>query len=295
MKIKFSKVFALMLTAAVLLIPFSGDAQSRKRSASKRKTTSAALPVIKQTDKTLQNGATTVSITHYDAPAFYKVSADEAGFSNGYCDSSFSIDWPTAVSTGDVASLQQWILGIFSSDEQPLKTLDALIKSRNKCDYTGRRVAKLPKNDDENCLRSKADATAKLITSSILVFQVDYDAYFGGGTGASFYYGTSYSYYDLNKQRGLKSSDLFTTPVAQLIVRNLNQNQEDLWEDISEEFKHEPYLSENFTLSNDKVTFVYSKYEIGPGYMGNVEVEVPLQQVLPYATPTLKSIISAMN
>ena len=71
--------------------------------------------------------------------------------------------------------------------------------------------------------------------------------------------------------------------------------QRDSWEDISEEFKSEPFISENFTLSNDKVTFVYGKYEIGPGYLGNVEVEVPLQQVLPYATPTLKSIISAMN
>ncbi|MBR4722355.1 MAG: DUF3298 domain-containing protein [Muribaculaceae bacterium] len=46
---------------------------------------------------------------------------------------------------------------------------------------------------------------------------------------------------------------------------------------------------------NDKVAFIYSKYEIAPGAAGNIKVEVPLEQALPYATPLLKTIVKAME
>lgn len=281
---------ALLLAGGMVLSTPSGFAANRKRAA-KRQTTAAA-PAVKKTPKTLQKDGTTVSITNYDSPAFYKVVKSEAGFSNGYCDNSFSIDWPTAVSTGDVTNLQQWLLSLFSH-EQKMKSVDALIANCNKCDYNGTRVAKIPEGEDEFCLSDRGDVKAQLITANLLEFSLEHFAYFGGGTGASIVEGTSYYYYDLEKERVLTFDDLFRRQVVDAIVSQLQDNGD--WDFLWDEFKASPSAPENFSISSDKVVFVYGKYEIAPGAAGNVEAEVPLQQVLPYATPLFKTIVEAME
>lgn len=288
-----NRVLVLALAAVVAMTSFTGDAQARKRSAAKRqaKTTQA----IKSDEKALQNGTTTMTVIHYDSPAYYKVSKSEAGYSSGYCDNSFAIDWPTATTTGNITQLQQWMLKTFTNSDTPAKTVNALIKQRNQCEYTSaRRVNKLPNNDDEANLSDKGNITVKLLTPDILMFDYHGEMYTGGGTGASFMYGDGFYYYNLSQDRELKSTDLFTPQVVNAIVQQLRQNDE-TWDCLWDEFKESPHATDNFSIERDKVVFVYSKYEIAPGMAGNVEAEVPIEQVLPYATPLLKSIVAAMN
>lgn len=282
----------ILFIAAALLFAFSmpSNAASRKSSGAKATTT------VKQTKKTLQKDGTTVSFVHYDAPAYYKVAKNLAGFSSGYSDNSFVIDWPTASSKGDVTALQQWILSSFGGNRK-FKTIGEFIKYRNKCEFTARRVPKIPESAVESCLSDQEKITAQLVTADILLFVVDYYAYSSGGVGASFVYGTGYNYYDLTKQRELKTADLFLPQTVDVIVDKLKSDDEmdDIWEEVWEEFKSAPYIPDNFELTADKVAFIYSKYEIAPGAAGNIKVEVPLEQAMPYATPLLKTIVKAME
>lgn len=160
-----NRILVLALAAVVAMTSFTGDAQARKRSAAKRqaKTTQA----IKSDEKALQNGTTTMTVIHYDSPAYYKVSKSEAGYSSGYCDNSFAIDWPTATTTGNITQLQQWMLKTFTNSDTPAKTVNALIKQRNQCEYTSaRRVNKLPNNDDEptSAIRATSQSNCSLPT-----------------------------------------------------------------------------------------------------------------------------------
>ena len=309
-----NRVLVLALAAVVAMTSFTGDAQARKRSAAKRaaaarvaasapKVASAsATPATSATkatnpnEKTLTKGGTTVTIVRYDSPAYYKVSKSEAGYSSGYCDNSFAIDWPTATTTGNITQLQQWMLKTVGNSDNPVKTVSALIKQRNKCEYSSaRKVKKMPQRDDDTPLSDKADITVKLLTDNVVEIAQGYEAYYGGGTGASFMYGTAFYYYDLRNGRALETADLFTPQVANAIVQQLRQDPDGVWDSLWDDFKENPHVPDNFCITADKVVFIYGKYEIAAGYAGNVEAEVPIEQVLPYATPLRKSIVAAMN
>ena len=291
MKIKSVFIATALLFAGSMVFAPAGEAKAPKRSGKKPRT-AAVTPAVKKTPKTLEKNGTSVAVTTYDAPAYYKVSKSEAGYSNGYCDNSFLIDWPTAVSKGDVNRLQQWLLEKFGGPD-PAPSVDALIKHRNTCEYKSTRVSKIPKSDDETCLSDRAAITATLLTPDVLMYSQEYQGYFGGGTGASYMYGTSFYYYDLAKNREITADDMYSDSVVTVIVSQLKEDE--LWEDLWDEFKENPVATDNFALTPDKVIFIYPKYMIAAGYMGNVEVEVPVEQVLPYATPLMKTIVEEMR
>lgn len=293
MKIKrLSTSTILLLIAAIALPAVTGYAAELRR----RLEPQPALQPIKVEQNMQTRGGTTLVIDRHDSPAFYKVTdKDEAGFSNGYCDNSFAIDWPTTVSKGDVNRLQDWLLSTIGDEEKPVNTVVDLVKQRNECSYSSaQRIPELPNVDDDECLRDRADVKLRLLNADIVKIEHSFFAYLGGGTGASFIVGTRYYYYDLNSARVLETYELFKPGVADVIVQALQQN-DDEWDMLWDNFKDVPYAPENFCITDDKVVFIYSKYEIAPGVAGNIEAEVPISRLMAYATPLFRSIIADLN
>ena len=288
----------LLTTMCVLLVAtmsLTADAQARKRGGAKRKaTTTATISNIKQSNKTLKSGSTEISITHYDAPAYYKLTDKEKiGFSNGYCNHSFSMDWPTSLSSGNIAAMQKWLLKKATKEDSPTpQDIMTLIRHRNQCDEGGQKVAQIPDTKSSQPLSAVLNITATLITNNIIMFDFAYDEYYGGGTHGSYNYGHSCYYYELSKQKEIEASDLFRPSITSLIAKQLKADE--YWDVLYDDFKLKPQMSQSVMLSQDVVKFFYSRYEIAPGFAGEIEVSIPLADAKNHATPMMMTIVDAM-
>ncbi len=282
------KVALLLLVAMVAGLVTVPQAEAKKRT--RRGVRSAAAQQIPQPNVTahsLEAGNVTLLYNTIDAPAYYKVSKKDAGFSNGYADESFAIDWPTSLNGVEPVALQRALLDWLTSDNEKkdIASVDDLVKARTKCGFTengpARRVAKIPGGDESEPLRNMTNVKVHRLTPKLLVYAWDYCAYFGGGTGASFSQGTLYFNYDLAAGRALTLSDVFRPEAVRVLEAELRDNADE-WDYLWDEFKAAPYLSDVFCLEADKVVFVYSKYLIAAGYAGEVTIEFPLSKMAPY-------------
>lgn len=290
-KIKFLAMFLAMLA---VIVPDQAFATKRSHRSAKRtaKTTATS---IKKTERTTKHGNATLTVMKYDSPAYYKLArGEDKGLSNGYFNSSFSIDWPIALSNGDVKALQEWLLTSLKKNDEVPSTVEQLIQSYNKVsDLRVTPVSSIKKSKMEDALRSIHKIEVDFLTNDVLVVDHDIDWWYGGGLGSSYVDMDTYSYYHIGQKRGLGMDDLFNDQVLDEIVAKL-KSDDGVWEDVWGEFKAKPSMPQEFEIEDDGVTFVYLRNEIASGAAGNVEVELPFNRIRPYATPLMKSIIGQL-
>lgn len=289
------KRIALLLLVAMVaggaLAP-QAEARKRKQKRGDYRVAYAQLPQHTVTAHSLEAPGVSLLYNTIDAPAYYKVSKDDAGFSNGYADESFAIDWPTSLNGSEPVALQRALLNWLTSDEEQktITSVDDLVNARTKCSFAengaARRVTTIP-DGDSGPLCSRASVKVDRLTSKLLVYANTYEVYTGGGTNASFADGTSYLYYNLAEDRVLTRDDVFRPDAVKVLEAELRDNADE-WDYLWDEFKASPYLSENFAIEGDKVVFLYGKYEVAPGLAGNVSIEFPMSKMAPYMKIDIK-------
>ena len=286
------KIALLLLVAMVAGLALAPQAEAKRRTRRGARNTAQQIPQPTVTAHSLEASGVTLLYNTIDAPAYYKVNKDDAGFSNGYADESFAIDWPTSLNGSEPVALQRALLNWLTSEEEQktITSVDDLVNARTKCSFamngTARRVAKMPEGDS-GPLCSMASVKVNRLTPKLLVYANTYEIYTGGGTNASFADGTSYLYYDLAANRVLTRDDVFRPEAVKLLEAELRDNADE-WDYLWDEFKASPYLSENFAIEEDKVIFLYGKYEVAPGLAGNVEIEFPKSKMAPYMKIDIK-------
>ena len=274
----------LLLFAAVIIIPTQVNAQSRKRGK-----TTASSSNIRHSNKTISNGSTVITICHYDAPAFYKITDEELvkiSYCNGYIDNSFSIDWPISVHNGNVNALQQWLIKKACFQKTPVpRDITSLIKLRNKCDSPHRKVSQIPKTGSSP-LSEALDVSITLLSNNILMADMFVNDYYGGGSASAYTYGHFYYYYDIKGYNELESSDFFKPNTVNLIKNYLKK------EGISSQGL-DPFISKNFLIKKENVTFIYHRGDLVPGIA--IDIPISLNDIKSYATPKLLSIIDELQ
>lgn len=285
-----------MMIAVMALGSFSVDAQKRsKRRSTRQQTAQTASVKPRVTEQTMEQNGMKLTYKRIEADAFYKVPKDEAGASNGYSDNSFAIDWPIAINGTDVTLIQKWLLEKFtitsvSGKITSFTNIDDVVKKYSQYEG-GKRVARIPGPDPEDCKKDKLDVKVYRLTPTLLGYERVFDIYTGGGTGAGVLCGSSFSNYDLSHDRELTAEICFKRGMEQVIAGELRKDPE-MWDCLWDEYKASPTMTGDFKIDDKAITFYFSKYEIAPGFAGIVEVAVPMERVLPYATDALKHVLN---
>ena len=109
----------------------------------------------------------------------------------------------------------------------------------------------------------------------VLGMLLRYDAYLGGGTGASHIVSDVYYYYDFDEDRRLYLSDLFEKDCNSVLLESVRQWLSENADEVCLSARpDEVWLSDNWELRTNCIVFIYPKYEIACGAAGNVEVPV---------------------
>ena len=282
------KKITLLLIAALAVSAVMAAPTTKKTR--RRAVAAAVAPAPVVTQLTIKQGGHVLQCDSITAEAYYKVSRQDAGDSNGYSDNTFIIDWPVSLDGVKPEQLQRVLLNSLSGDRS-FSGIDEMVKEMTECEFDEggkpRRVARLPKNvDSENCLADKYTMVVHRLTSNLIVYRLDNYGYFGGGTFASVSYGSSFINYDLTENRELVLSDVLSNEAVQVLAREL-RNEASEWDSmLDEEFLNNPYLSENFVIEADRIGFFYPKYAIAAGFVGPVTIELPLKDLAPYLKRT---------
>lgn len=237
---------------------------------------------------------------HIDAPAYYRVPESDKGFSNGYSDNSFTIDWPLRINGKEATILQNVLLDKFAVTDfetgqvtyRP-SSINDVVEHRTQCRFSekAQRVAGIVDDDPEYCLKDIMNVTVYRLNPAMIGFEIAQDQYYGGGTGASVLVGSYFLNYDLEYDRLLTTEECFTPGLENVIAADLQADAE-MWDFLWEDYKNAPFVPDNFRIDTDSITFFFPKYSIAPGAAGIVEVTLPYDRILPYAT---KSLNYAMN
>jgi hypothetical protein len=185
----------------------------------------------------------------------------------------FYIEWPTIYGESDWVNsrieqkLQHYICGLIQSDQ-----IDTV-------EYTS-------KLTDEFVLKHNRDASAEWDISceyygsfkNVHQFSVSHGGYYYSAA-----HGFGYTqYFHLNSITGneIHLQNLFNeTDLEKLSSFTLNKmikEQEEIWvDDVKSAF----FLSENFLLEANGITFYYNAYEIGPYAMGYPEISITWEEI----------------
>lgn len=180
----------------------------------------------------------------------------------------FNVEWPTLLNKSNFAhfqmerQLRNYICGLIQSDQT------------DSVEYTS-------KMSDTFILKHNKNTSAEWsITCSnfpsfsfIHQFQISHGGYYYGAAHG-FGYSRYFHFNDITgKEIGLEQ--LFDTAELVLLtnftLRKLQQEMKHEWDDsISSNF----FLTENFLLTNEGISFFYDAYEIGPYAMGYPEISL---------------------
>lgn len=281
------KKIALLLIAALAAGSVMAAPATKKMRRRAVSTTVAPAPVV--TPLTIKQGGHVLQCDSITAGAFYKVSKQAAGYSNGYSDNSFIIDWPVSLDGAKPEHLQRVLLSTLF-DDRTFSSVDEMVKEKTKCGFNeggkARRVTRIPPNvNDDDRLAERNTVVVHRLTPGLIVYRHDFYGYYGGGTGASMDYGSTFINYDLKENRVLALSDILRDEAVLVLATKL-RNEAAEWDYLWEDFLANPYLSKNFAIEADCIAFYYPKYEIAAGYAGPVTIELPLKYLAPYLKRT---------
>jgi len=185
----------------------------------------------------------------------------------------FYVEWPTLLNKSNFAhfqmerQLRNYICGLIQSDQT------------DSVEYTSRM-------SEDFILKHNKDATAEWnITCSIFPsysfiqqFQVSHGGYYYGAA-----HGFGYSkYFHFNEITGSEiglAQLFYNADLANLTAYTLNKLKTELnheWDDsISSDF----FLTENYLLTHEGISFFYDAYEIGPYAMGYPEISLTWNEI----------------
>lgn len=283
----------LLIALLAVGICDAGTKKRTKRRASSKRTTQVLAVKPRVENKVLEQDGMKLEYQRVEADAYYKVDKGEGDYSNGYSDCSFAVDWPLKLNGGSVQVLQEMLLDKFASTDWDGNyvrpgNLDALIKKMTKCNYgeNPRLVRKAVIADITNCLKDITDASVYRLTHNMIGYELFFHIDNRNGLSAGVTFASDFVNYDLANNRELTSDICFKPGMEQVVASKLRSDPE-MWDFLWDGFKESPYVSENFKIDDDGITFFYSKYEIAPGAAGVVEVVLPNEVIRPYATEAL--------
>lgn len=109
-----------------------------------------------------------------------------------------------------------------------------------------------------------------------------------GGVGWSETFGRTFSKKDGHKIKILKNTN--STNFMQLLIQTV-VNEVGGSEGLNDSFFQSPMSEAEPYLVNGAVKFVYQKYEIGPGALGEIQVLIYKNDILPYLTDEAKKLL----
>ena len=180
--------------------------------------------------------------------------------------------------------------------EQRWKTFDSQAKPSqaqltNQLNYAIADFVKANKawlDESQSALKYSASSTPHYLGHKTLkngieleLFRVDGDQYLGGAHGVSW---STYYVFDMAKKRKLKLDDIVMPnqqPVLEKMVKAeyqnyLKQNELDPAE-MAQTWRF--FLTDNFSFTNQGVTFLYQHYDITPYVMGMPEFTIPYSRL----------------
>lgn len=138
-------------------------------------------------------------------------------------------------------------------------------------------------------------------TDSTISFSDSYYSFTGGAHGI---YGTGYINFIKKTGRQIKFADLFQmdklaglTATAEDHFRKMSNLTADQTFDEAGFFIEDDsfYLSQNFLLKQDSITFVYSIYEIAPYAAGEIALTIPTKKLKPYLRPSFAYLVDEVE
>lgn len=115
-----------------------------------------------------------------------------------------------------------------------------------------------------------------------------------GGVGIGLSYGTSFNKTDGSIIQVIKDpneSSFKNFLISHVKSHLMKEGGAELLDES--ELKAHPYPKKAPYLSKDGICFIYQKYEIGPGVMGEVEFVIPYSEIRPYMSDAALSVVDA--
>lgn len=138
-------------------------------------------------------------------------------------------------------------------------------------------------------------------TDSTISFSDSYYSYSGGALGI---YGTGYINFKKESGRKINFTDLFDadqitglTATVEQHFRELHNIAEGQGYDQAGFFIEDDsfYVSKNFLLDSDNISFVYQVYEIAPYVAGEITVTVPIKKLKAYLKPEYAYLVDEVE
>ena len=229
---------------------------------------------------------------HYDSRVYYRGETAE-GF---LVEVGMSLDWPVSAPGYDIKPLQELLwkqhfggkptgnvkaqLDTWTSSNLPEGgfvdcELTLLPKYDPKKGILEQEPLRDPHGDYPDEMQFGAESTIDITLHSVnekanlITFQEEFVDNAGCGMGSCIMFGFSYYHYDYVRQCQVTLKDIVAKP--NLVARQLYKKYHTQYDGLSED----EYLPDAFVIGTDgKLTFVYGKYEIGPGADGCPELTI---------------------
>lgn len=210
-----------------------------------------------------------------------------------------NIQWPTKVGNNDLRVLQDSIsriaFGIVSTN------IDSVISQFvsqpfGYQDYKMQPLDSVPLEEIHNrVLTNYVNAHIINMNEKLLVYKFEFNAFAGGAHPT---YSASFINYDIKSNNVLSYNRIFKagcdTALMSIIKNKLFErysvnNLKDLAQK-SGIFTQDLFVTHNVYLSENGITFFYNTYDIGPRYIGIIEVTIPEYELTDFVLPAIKEI-----
>lgn len=135
------------------------------------------------------------------------------------------------------------------------------------------------KNNNTSHLTEQSYETVIYNQNNILVIAYGHSSYEGGAHGM---YGSSYKHYDLEREKTIELNDIFTGNYKPVLEAMLTKKAK---EDGIPVYIDKVYLSDNFYIHPQGISFIYQPYEIAPYAAGVIEITLSYSDIQKILNP----------
>ena len=127
-------------------------------------------------------------------------------------------------------------------------------------------------------------------TEKLISYQVDFGGSHGG-VGGGVLYGATFSKADGHIVRVIDnpSDSQFKSCLIRFVNRNLSEDSKEML--FVDELQAHPYPKKDPFITEKGVRFIYQKYEIGAGALGDVDIVIPYADIVEYMSEDALSLI----
>lgn len=208
-----------------------------------------------------------------------------------------AIDYPKSGNPKLMANIQQLIIDALTETfnwgtPNPRYTGDASDGQAIANYYGDYRVKALTKERKEEQIQSKLDESISILNAYETDKLVSYEVIFGGGHGGvgdGCRFGATFRKSD--GQRIEPITALKDPNLKNFLIQTIQDDFSDRIYMLNESFYSDPVPAANPYIMANGLKFVYQKYEIGPGGLGQIEKTFSLQTMWPYMTKEAKALV----